>query len=262
MHKSKWTYDERDIRRAAQAFADFRLDLNDVVEVQLPPCRDRDEEDPEERGRADWRESIASWMFWSARHKHRLERPADEWSDDSWQRIGPDGLPGELTWEEFTAAYSGRRQNIASTRPLELMTRSGGSLFLPSAYVELLDRWEQVTEDLVARARICSRCRAQGPRWGAWAHTDSARLRHPVSAVLGSHLPAVHRPPARRAVQVGPHTGHPRRRLPVPLVLGVPGGGLGSLPRPRPCSWPVNRTNFDIFAGQRHDLLASPGVRN
>ncbi|MGW2777319.1 hypothetical protein ACWC4C_33285 [Streptomyces olivaceoviridis] len=32
-NRSRWTYDERDIRRAAQAFADFHLDLNDVVEV-------------------------------------------------------------------------------------------------------------------------------------------------------------------------------------------------------------------------------------
>ncbi|WP_086670374.1 endonuclease domain-containing protein [Streptomyces albovinaceus] len=172
-HKSKWTYDERDIRRAAQVFVNILLDLDDIVEFQLPPYRDRDEEDPEQRGRADWRGSIASWMYWSARHKHRLERPAEEWNEDSWHRIGPGGLPGELTWEEFTADYRGRRRNIASTRPLELMTRSGGRLFLPSAYVELLDRWEQVTEELVDRARICSRCRAQGPRWGAWRTPSS-----------------------------------------------------------------------------------------
>ncbi|UUS34593.1 hypothetical protein NRO40_29755 [Streptomyces changanensis] len=53
----------------------------------------------------------------------------------------PGGLPGELTWEEFTAACSARRPNITSTRPLELMPRSGGRLFLPSPYVELLGRW-------------------------------------------------------------------------------------------------------------------------
>ncbi|GAA3311734.1 endonuclease VII [Streptomyces cinereospinus] len=59
-NRSKWTYDERDIRRAAQAFADFRLDLGDVVEFQVPPYRERDDQDPEERGWADWREKIAS----------------------------------------------------------------------------------------------------------------------------------------------------------------------------------------------------------
>jgi hypothetical protein len=58
------------------------------------------------------------------------------------------------------------RENIANTRPLDLMTFSGGSLFLPRAYAELLDRWEQVEEGLVDRARTCSRCSAQGPRWG------------------------------------------------------------------------------------------------
>ncbi|MER6775001.1 endonuclease domain-containing protein [Streptomyces bacillaris] len=166
-NRSKWTYDERDIRRAAQAFADFRLDPGDVVEFQVPPFRERDEQDPEERGRADWREKIASWMYWDARRKHQEQRHYEDWND-SWQRIGAHGLPGDLTWEEFTAAYSDRRQNIANTRPLELMTCSGGILLLPRAYAELLDRWEQVAEDLVASARVCSRCRAQGPRWGAW----------------------------------------------------------------------------------------------
>ncbi|MCX4444841.1 endonuclease VII domain-containing protein [Streptomyces sp. NBC_01789] len=166
-NKSKWTYDERDIRRAAQAFADFRLDLDDVVEICLPPYRDHAERDQEERGRPDWRETIASWMYWYACQKHREQRRYEDWND-SWQRIGVHGLPGDLTWDEFMAAHSGRRQSIANTRPLELITRSDSGLFIPRAYVELLDRWEQVTEDLVAQARICSRCRAQGPRWGAW----------------------------------------------------------------------------------------------
>ncbi|WP_327372275.1 endonuclease domain-containing protein [Streptomyces sp. NBC_01217] len=166
-YKSRWTYDERDIRRAAQVFADFRLDPDDVVEVQVPPYRERDDQDPEERGRADWRERIASWMYWHARHKHQLERPYEE-RDDSWQRIGVGGMPGELTWEEFIAASSGSRRSIGNTRPLELMTRSDSGLFLPRTYADLLARWEQVTEELVGRARICSRCRAQGPRWGAW----------------------------------------------------------------------------------------------
>ncbi|MGW2777317.1 endonuclease VII domain-containing protein [Streptomyces olivaceoviridis] len=106
-------------------------------------------------------------MYWHACQKHQEQRHYEDWND-SWQRIGAQGLPGDLTWEEFMAAHSGRRQNIANTRPLELMTRSGGSLLLPRAYAELLDRWEQVTEDLVVQARTCSRCRAQGPRWGAW----------------------------------------------------------------------------------------------
>ncbi|MFF4180986.1 endonuclease domain-containing protein [Streptomyces sp. NPDC001750] len=166
-NKSKWRYDERDIRRAAQVFADLRLDPDDVVEIHLPPYRDHDERDPEEWGGADWRRRIAYRMYRHARVKHQKERHYEE-RDDSWRRIGADGLPGELTWEEFTTVCAGDRQNVANTRPLELMTHRGGNLFLPRAYVELLDRWEQVTESLLARARICSRCRAQGPRWGAW----------------------------------------------------------------------------------------------
>ncbi|AEY94165.1 putative endonuclease VII (plasmid) [Streptomyces hygroscopicus subsp. jinggangensis 5008] len=73
-NRSRWTYDERDIRRAAQAFADFHLDLNHVVEVRLPPYRDHAERDPEERGRADWRQQIASWMYWHACPKHQEQR--------------------------------------------------------------------------------------------------------------------------------------------------------------------------------------------
>ncbi|MET7571263.1 endonuclease domain-containing protein [Streptomyces sp. NPDC005492] len=168
-NKSKWTYDERDIRRAAQEFADFHLDADDTVEVQLPAYRDHDEQDPEDWGRADWRRKIASWLFWQARLKHQEGRPYEEW-DDRWKRIGVGGLPGELTWDEFLAARSGARlrENAANTRPLELMTFSGGSLFLPRAYAELLDRWERVEEDMVARARTCKGCAAQGPRWGGW----------------------------------------------------------------------------------------------
>ncbi|MFD5378322.1 endonuclease domain-containing protein [Streptomyces griseoincarnatus] len=168
-NKSKWTYDERDIRRAAQAFADFRLDVDDVVEVQLPAYRDHDEQDPEHRGQANWRGKIAAWLFWQAREKHHEGRPYEEW-DDSWKRIGAGGLPGTLTWDEFVAARSGGRlrENIANTRPLELMAFSGGSLFVPRAYAELLDRWEQVEEGLVAQTRICKGCTAEGPRWGGW----------------------------------------------------------------------------------------------
>lgn len=168
-NKSKWMYDERDIRRAAHKLADFRLDVGDVVEVQLPAYRDHGEQDPEDRGRADWRQRIASSMFWQARAKHQEGRPYEE-CDDSWKRISSNGLPGELTWDEFIAARSGikRRESIANTRPLELITVSGGSLFLPRTYAELLDRWEQVEEGLVAQARICKGCAAQGPRWGGW----------------------------------------------------------------------------------------------
>ncbi|MFH0179121.1 hypothetical protein [Streptomyces cacaoi] len=139
------------------------------MEVQLPAYRDHGEQEPEDRGRADWRQRIASWMFWQARDKHQEGRPYEEW-DGSWKRIGASGLPGELTWDEFVAARSGirRRENIANTRPLELITVSGGSLFLPRAYAALLDCWEQVEEGLVARARICKGCAAQGPRWGGW----------------------------------------------------------------------------------------------
>ncbi|MFI9588326.1 hypothetical protein ACIHCQ_42590 [Streptomyces sp. NPDC052236] len=36
-HKVRWKYDEREIRRAGRSFAELRLDLDDVVDVELPP---------------------------------------------------------------------------------------------------------------------------------------------------------------------------------------------------------------------------------
>lgn len=167
-HKARWTYDERDIRRAGHAFAELLLDPGDVVDVQLPPFRDIPERDPEEWSRPDWRRQLVSWMFSQARHKAQDGRPYEEWND-TWKSVGANGLPGDLTWEEFVAASSKYRhsQNIASTRPLQLLTWSGETWLLPRAYTELLDRWEQREAELLTQARLCS-CGAQGPVWGGW----------------------------------------------------------------------------------------------
>lgn len=168
-HKSRWTYDERDIRAAGGTFAELDLDLGNVVDVQLPPYRDVPERDPEEWQRPNWRRLLVSWMFDRARHKlFREERPYEEWGD--WQAIGANGLPGGLSWEEFAASSSSSRhlQNIAGTRPLQLLTWSGENWRLPRAYADLLDRWEQREDELVARARLCSSCGEQGPYWGDW----------------------------------------------------------------------------------------------
>jgi hypothetical protein len=162
-HKARWMYDERDIRRAGQVLADLRLDPDDVVDVQLPSYGDTAERDPEEWSRPGWRRQLVSWMFRQARNKAQEGRSCEEWNDD-WRQVGANGLPGDLTWEEFVAASS---RNIASTRPLQLLTWSGETWLLPRAYTELLDRWEQRDRELIARARICS-CGAQGPVWGGW----------------------------------------------------------------------------------------------
>ncbi|MDL5206643.1 endonuclease VII domain-containing protein [Streptomyces sp. ALI-76-A] len=168
-HKARWTYDERDIRAAGRAFADMEVDLDDVVDVQLPAYRDLPERDPEEWHRPNWRRQLVSWMF--ARAQNQLleqGRSYDAWG--SWRNIGANGLPGELTWEEFVASSSKARhlQNIAGTRPLQLLTWSGETWLLPRAYVDLLDRWERRQDELVARARLCSSCGEQGPYWGGW----------------------------------------------------------------------------------------------
>ncbi|MEU7075989.1 endonuclease domain-containing protein [Streptomyces narbonensis] len=170
-HKSLWKYDERDVRRAARTLADVGVVADDVVEVVLPEERSYEErlaEDEEIRDRG-WRGWISSWMYNDARRKLSAdERPYSEWGE--WRLIGESGLPGGLTWDEFvsTRAAARRRSSIAGTLPLELLTRSEGRWWLPRAYVDLLDRWEQVEEDLIERARMCSRCGVRGPRWGGW----------------------------------------------------------------------------------------------
>ncbi|MGW5259099.1 hypothetical protein ACWERW_40625 [Streptomyces sp. NPDC004012] len=79
-HKVCWMYDERDILAACRAFAELELDLDDVVDVQLPPYRDIPERDPEECHRPDWPRRLVSWMVDRARNKLvQEERPYEEW---------------------------------------------------------------------------------------------------------------------------------------------------------------------------------------
>lgn len=172
-HKTRWTYAERDIRAVGQTFAELDLDLGDVVDVQLPAYRDRAERDPEDWHRPNWRRQLVSWMFDRAYFKlHRAERPYEERGD--WRTIGPNGLPGGLSWEEFVASSGSRRQNIAGTRPLQLLTWSGGTWRLPRAYADILDRWEQREDELVTRARLCSSCGEQGPYSSDWRTSTTA----------------------------------------------------------------------------------------
>ncbi|MFD9339934.1 zeta toxin family protein [Streptomyces sp. NPDC060028] len=135
-YKARWTYDERDIRRTGQAFAEMRLDLDDVVDVQLPAYRDFAGSDPEEWQRVDWRRRLVSWMFGLARHKVQDGIPFDEWND-SWKQVGANGLPGDLTWEEFVAASSRHRhsQNMGGKSRLcglllAVLARRGGAVLI------------------------------------------------------------------------------------------------------------------------------------
>lgn len=169
-HRARWRYDERDVRRAGRAYAEFRLDLDDLVPLRLPAYRDATEwdRDPEAWDRVNWRRRLVSWMFDEARNKAFEEERNEDW--EAWRKIGANGLPGGLTMDEFLERREQARhtQTIAGTRPLPLLSWSGQHWLLPRAYVELLDRWERVEDDLVARATSCSSCRAPGPRWGAW----------------------------------------------------------------------------------------------
>ncbi len=167
-HRARWTYDERDVRAAGQVLADLAGGLDDVVDVQLPAYRAIPERDPEEWYRPGWRRTLMSWMVERARVKLVQEnRPHEDWV--GWRAIGGNGLPGDLTWEEFAAFSSQARhlQNVAGTRPLQLLAWNGETWLLPRACAELLDRWEQREGELVDQARLC-RCGARGPYWGGW----------------------------------------------------------------------------------------------
>ncbi|WP_043267256.1 endonuclease domain-containing protein [Streptomyces sp. CT34] len=163
-HKARWTYDERDVRRAGRALAEAPIDFTDLVEVQLPEYRDH--LGREEWGRPDWRRQLRSWMYDAAFHKKYRERRYDE----DWRKIGENGLPGGLTMTEFIEARSDMPHvhNIAGTKPRGLLSWSGQHWLLPRAYVQLLDRWEHLEADLVSQARICSGCGTQGPPLGDW----------------------------------------------------------------------------------------------
>ncbi|MFI2241233.1 endonuclease domain-containing protein [Streptomyces chrestomyceticus] len=173
-HKARWMYDERDIRRTGRALAELQLGLDDVVQAQLPPYRDHGACDPKDWDRVDWRHRLVSWMFAQARHKAQDGRPYEEWND-AWKRVGANGLPGDLTWDELVAASVERYSpNMAGTRPLELLTWSGKKWLLPRAYIALLDRWEQRENELIDRARACSSCGAQGPYGTVWRTSTSS----------------------------------------------------------------------------------------
>ncbi|WP_226652342.1 hypothetical protein [Streptomyces hydrogenans] len=169
-HKGPWRYDERDVRRAARDLSAVTVDHDDLVEVVLPGQRWREEgrgEDEDTWNRANWRGQIAGWMYHEALSKELArDRPYTERSD--WARIGENGLPGELTWEEFVSARADSRlsSTIASTYPLELLTWSEGCWWLPRAYADLLDRWEALEDKLLERAR-CARGAEHGGRAGA-----------------------------------------------------------------------------------------------
>ncbi|MFG3545596.1 MULTISPECIES: endonuclease domain-containing protein [Streptomyces] len=174
-HKGSWRYAERDIRRAAQALAELRLDFDDMAVVQLPAYHATVESEWEEWSRTDWRQCLMSWMCGQARDKALSEgRPYEEWCY-SYLRIGDNGLPGGLEWEEFVAASNRYRhtRNLGGTRVLELLTWSGKQWLLPRAYMELLDRWVQREEEVIDQARICSSCGLKGPWWGGWRSSIS-----------------------------------------------------------------------------------------
>ncbi|MFC9931912.1 hypothetical protein [Streptomyces sp. NPDC127190] len=79
LHRARWMYDERAIRAAGHPFAEMCVDLDDVIEGQLPPYRDVPERDPQEWGRPHGRRQLMQWMFGQARHKAEETRRCDGW---------------------------------------------------------------------------------------------------------------------------------------------------------------------------------------
>ncbi|GHB04136.1 hypothetical protein GCM10010330_68090 [Streptomyces tendae] len=186
--KGRWKYDDRDIRQAGQALAAVAIDTTNV-EARVPSRRYfEDRESFDDWDRADWRRTLNYWIYAAARRSRRREsgavatigmnntddfdvfdpQTADDFDTDVWSsryEIGPQGLPGQLTFEDLVSFYGER--TIAGTRPLKLLTWSGTHWVLPRAYADMLDRWQERDRALAEQARICTRCQRQGNRH-AW----------------------------------------------------------------------------------------------
>ncbi|MFI0756829.1 hypothetical protein [Streptomyces anulatus] len=108
-HKGRWG--KPNGTSAGQTLAELRLDLEDLVVVQLPAYHACGESDPEELSRTEWRRRLMSWMRGRAREKALREGcPYEEWSDSDL-RIGDNGPP-----ERWTGRSSLRRATATGTR--------------------------------------------------------------------------------------------------------------------------------------------------
>lgn len=180
--KGRWSYDDREVRRAGQALAAVDVDRQDLVEVDFPNFGDVRELSEAERaafwGRLTWRRSVSVWMShtaWQARRQQRAE--IDPYADADWvsrHTVGDNGLPGGLAMEDFTTACSDRA--IGCIRLVDLLVRSGGRWLLPRACVGLLDRWQALDDDLADQARQCSQCPRKRPEhsWPHWRTPTTA----------------------------------------------------------------------------------------
>ncbi|MDX3695029.1 endonuclease domain-containing protein [Streptomyces europaeiscabiei] len=137
-HGGRWRYLEQDIRRAGQALARLVFDPHDVVTVRL--------HEASPASRPDWR-------GWIGSHLYTLPtRPG---------QVGPSRTP------DWTALRSST-WSLAGTFPLRLLTHAGGQWLLPRAFVELMDRWQERENELIAQAQLCKDCGTQGPGGYEW----------------------------------------------------------------------------------------------
>ncbi|MFF4420684.1 hypothetical protein ACFY04_07830 [Streptomyces sp. NPDC001549] len=164
--------------------------------MAVPTFDDRRERGFEEWARPNWRGRLVSWMFNQALRKEALEgrhrhvQAAGHVEPGDWRALNANGLPGGLEWEEFVAFSSRFRylQNIAGTRPPQLLKWSGEGWLLPRAYTDLLGRWElrEVEPDdqgpavlLLHRAGLVLGCLARsynlGVTGGGPGHSDHPR---------------------------------------------------------------------------------------
>ncbi|MFJ4790833.1 endonuclease domain-containing protein [Streptomyces sp. NPDC088794] len=186
--KGRWRYDDRDIRRAGRHLASVVIDSADLVEAGFPDRRWFDVRGTfDDMSGADWRGTLNHWAYAAAHRSLLLERdgpaavgfnPADDfdlldpelsididvdiWSSSRYE-IGPHGLPGQLTFNEFVSYYG--KRTIAGTRPLEVLAWSGTHWVFPRAYRDMLDHWQAQDRELSERARICSDCGRRGSGW-------------------------------------------------------------------------------------------------
>jgi hypothetical protein len=180
--KGSWGFDERDVRRAAQALMDLAVDVQDLVKVELPE-RQSGSDPGDWYWRTDWRRDIRRWMYNAAVHQAALDRRSRPPESYSRRDLGPNGLPHGLTLTQFNERAGDN--TVATTKPLSLLSWSGEHWMLPRAYRDLLDRWEKLEKELRATARLCSSCGEQGPDnrdWRTPGTTEYVTVCPPCSA--------------------------------------------------------------------------------
>ncbi|NGO75203.1 endonuclease VII [Streptomyces sp. YC504] len=160
----KWRFDDREVRRAAQALLDLQWDPQDLVKARIGST---------DRAGANWRADVRSWMN-SAAFSVVLENGC-ACSTESCSRpygLVETGLPCGLSMDVFRETC--QKASIAGTLPLSVLTWQGGDWWVPRAYAKLLAQWEKADDALADKARACTSCGAKAGYSDDWRVSGSS----------------------------------------------------------------------------------------